>query len=233
MVNSGLVPIVTLDGLAGTGKTSVALALAHQLGWHVLASGMYYRFVAYASLRGLLTSEGDSDQLCTVFARADFACGACNHTLRVNAYGYDITQDLQSEAVAKRASDLAQHKNVRRELNAMMQRDVQAPGVVAEGRDMARCFQHAALHVVLTAKADVRARRRRCQLDELGMVGREHDGVKKALQLRDAQDGSRVTRGDKHKSGRVLRVDTSDVSVYEVAIRLMRALPDSCKSNNG
>lgn len=153
-------PVLAIDGPAGAGKGTVATALAERWGWHVLDSGALYRAVGLLALRRAVALADEA-------ALAGLAQGAAVrfHRGRVEIDGTDATAAIADPAVAAAASEVAAKPGVRAALLAAQRAFRQAPGLVADGRDMGTVvFPDAALKVFLTADVAERARRRHRQL---------------------------------------------------------------------
>lgn len=153
-------PVLAIDGPAGAGKGTVAAALAERWGWHVLDSGALYRAVGLLALRRAVALADEA-------ALAGLAQGAAVrfHRGRVEIDGTDATAAIADPAVAAAASEVAAKPGVRAALLAAQRAFRQAPGLVADGRDMGTVvFPDAALKVFLTADVAERARRRHRQL---------------------------------------------------------------------
>jgi cytidylate kinase len=134
---------------------------------------------------------------------------------RIFLSGQDVTDSLRGEAVASRASDVAQLQGVRSALLWRQRAFRRPPGLVAEGRDMGTVvFRDAALKVFLTASAPVRAQRRYNQLIDKGIDANLH-ALSRDLEQRDARDAARAV-APLAPAPDALQLDTSERSVDEV-----------------
>ncbi|MFN4103565.1 MAG: (d)CMP kinase, partial [Tepidimonas sp.] len=189
------IPVICIDGPTASGKGTLAAAVAHRLGYHVLDSGALYRVVGLAAERaGLPTDEA---------ALADPALaqrlGALAERLpvrfangRIWLAGDDVTDAVRSEAAGMAASRVSAVPAVRAGLLALQRGFRRLPGLVADGRDMGTVvFPDAPLKVFLTASAATRARRRYEQLISRGETA-SIDGLLADLEARDARDRSRA-----------------------------------------
>lgn len=173
--NLNPVPVVAIDGPSASGKGTVAQGVAARLAFYYLDSGAIYRAAALA-VRGAGTGLDKPAELATIVAAMNlrFAEG------RILLAGVDVTDRARSEAIGRDASRIAALPAVRAAL-LLRQRDFRmAPGLVADGRDMASViFPDAALKVFLTASIEERARRRVRQLAEAdarkGLIGKENN----------------------------------------------------------
>jgi len=154
------VRVVAIDGPVGSGKSTVAKAVAERLDLPYMESGAMYRVVALAALRQHV-DPSDGDALTELAAGIDMEVGE-----RVLLDGVDVTADLRSREVGQAVSAVAAVPGVRTELVRRQREWVEERGGgVVEGRDIASVvFPDAELKVFLTANAGERARRRK--LDE-------------------------------------------------------------------
>jgi len=157
------VRVIAVDGPVGSGKSTVARAVAARLDLPFLESGAMYRVVALVAVRrGIdLTAEGAADELTALAAEVDMELGE-----QVMVDGTDVTADLRSTEVGRAVSAVAAIAGVRRELVRRQREWVEGHGgAVVEGRDIGSVvFPDATLKVFLTASVTERARRR--ELDE-------------------------------------------------------------------
>jgi cytidylate kinase len=192
--------IVAIDGPAGAGKSTVARALAAQLGFRYLDTGAMYRALTWLALRRGLPL-GDADLL-GALARENpvtFDDGG-----RVLIDATDVTDAIRQAAVAR-------HPQVR-EVMRERQRELGEDGnVVIEGRDIGTVVApDADVKVYLVADPDVRARRRQDERPEIGA-----DALATDLRLRDESDRSRM-----QKAGDAVEIDTTDLRVEDVVARI-------------
>jgi len=221
MMNSQEIPVLTIDGPSGSGKGTIASLVAQDLGWHLLDSGALYRLVAFgAAQQGI---EMDDE-----VARADYAV-TMNVAFQVVEGTTEVLTLLDNQAVGdairsetcgNNASRVAALSRVRDAL-LQRQRDFrQAPGLVADGRDMGTVvFPDAGLKIFLTASAEVRAERRYKQLKEKG-ISASLAGLREEISERDARDSERKVAPLKPAADAVV-VDTSDLNIDEVVNQVM------------
>lgn len=194
--------VVAIDGPAGAGKSTVARALASELGFTYLDSGAMYRAVGLMLLR-----HGGA---------ASDAARALSIELgeRVIADGEDVTEAIRTPDVSEAASKVATNSAVRGAL-VEKQRALLATGDwVAEGRDIGTVVApDAAVKVFLTADATERARRRAAEL------GTDVQTVQRDQALRDAQDESREHSPLELAPG-AIQLDTSGLSIEQVVERI-------------
>ena len=202
-----LPPVIAIDGPSASGKGTVAQAVASALGWHYLDSGALYRLVALAALRSG-TALFDKSALGAMAANLDAEFCGCEILLNKQI----VTEDIRSEECGNAASAVAAIPEVREGLLQRQRAYRQAPGLVADGRDMGSVvFPDARLKVFLTATAETRAERRYKQLIDKGIVA-TLQSLLRDLKERDARDQSRsVAPLQQNPDARLL--DTTGMSV--------------------
>ena len=180
--------VVTIDGPAGAGKSTVAGRLAGRLGWRLLDTGAMYRAVTLAALRRGVDLQSDE-------ALGELA-GRITVQLppgRVLLDGEDVTASIRSLDVTRATRFSADSPDVRRRLVEWQRAFARAEGrVVTEGRDQGTIvFPDAPCKFYLTASDEERARRRHAEFLARG-VSIEYDAVLRDMLERDAQDASRA-----------------------------------------
>jgi len=180
------IPVIAIDGPTASGKGTVASLVAEKLGFHYLDSGALYRLVALASEKEAIdTQNGQKLGLLAQKLVISFEKG------QIILNGEVVTETIRTESIGLRASAIAIHPEVRKALVGVQQDFRKAPGLVADGRDMASViFPDASLKIFLTATAAARAERRYKQLIAKG-ISAKLDVLLQDLQERDARDSSR------------------------------------------
>jgi len=161
--------VITIDGPAGTGKSTAARKLAKKLGYLYLDTGAMYRAAALKALRTKtpLTHKPALTKLATA-ARITFRVDP-GHRVRVLLDGEDVSEEIRRPAISEAASVIATIPGVRRALVRQQQRIGAKGRVVAEGRDTGTVvFPQADLKFFLSANAAERAKRRWQELREAG-----------------------------------------------------------------
>jgi len=186
MPNSN-VPVIAIDGPTASGKGTVASRVAERLGFHLLDSGALYRLTALQALRDGV-DLGDEHAVATVGAQLPVRFVGTDILLA----GEDVGDAIRVEAVGNLASKIAALPAVRQALFGLQLNFRQAPGLVADGRDMGTViFPTAKLKVFLTASVAARAQRRYKQLIDKGFSA-NMDGLLADLQARDERDTNRA-----------------------------------------
>ncbi|VXC40844.1 cytidylate kinase [Pseudomonas sp. 8AS] len=218
---TGLATVITIDGPSGSGKGTVAGLLARQLGWNLLDSGALYRLLAFAARNhGIdLTNE---EALKTLAAHLDvqFIAASGGHGQRIILEGEEVTDDIRNEQVGAGASQVAALPAVR---DALLQRQRafrEAPGLVADGRDMGTVvFPEAPLKIFLTASAEERARRRYLQLK--GKVeGVSLPSLLDEIRARDERDMQRAVAPLKPAAD-AIQLDSTELTIEQVLERIL------------
>ena len=220
MDTQSISPVITIDGPSGVGKGTTSALLAEALGWHLLDSGAIYRAMALKAISEGITPENEAalkaaaESLDLRFEVAE------NSDIAVFLDGQQVNEQLRTEACGEMASKIAPNKAMRAALFDRQKDFQQAPGLVADGRDMGTVvFQSAPLKVFLTASAEERAKRRHKQLQQKGVDVRIRD-LLKDIEARDLRDSSRkvaplVPAKDAHV------IDTSVLSIDEVLSQVL------------
>lgn len=218
------VQVLTIDGPSGSGKGTIARAVADKLGWHLLDSGALYRAVGYAAgMAGLDLSDVDAVTRCAQTTRIVFRDPKDGGETRVIVNGHDATDEIRTETAGAAASAIAAVPSVRAALIAMQHAFRKRPGLVADGRDMGTViFPDAPCKVFLTASAAERAKRRYKQLKEKGLdvtlASLLHE-----IEARDVRDASRAVAPLKPATDAVL-VDTTSMPIEQVVAKVLSLL---------
>jgi CMP/dCMP kinase len=202
--------VIAIDGPAGSGKSTVARAVAAALGWAYLDSGAMYRCVALAALRaGVDTS--DQDAVGTVAEELDLRLEGQT----VELGGADVSDEIRSPEVSAAASVVSSYPRVREALVARQQRMIEGGRYVAEGRDIGTVVSPGApLKVFLTASDAARARRRSAQ------TGEDVSAVAEAIAGRDARDLGR-DHSPLRRADDAFELDTTALSVEAVVAEVV------------
>jgi cytidylate kinase len=183
--------IITIDGPAGSGKSTIARALARRLGWMFLDTGAMYRVVALLVKREGL-EIGETGRIAELAHTADIGFEPAQGDMKVWVGREEVTPEIRTEAVSQFASQISTIPSVRQAL-VQKQRDlgIKYGNIVTEGRDQGSVvFPHAELKVYLDADVAERARRRYEQLLDQGQSA-DMEKILVSLKERDLRDKTR------------------------------------------
>ncbi len=222
------IPVVTIDGPAGSGKGTIAQAVAEKLGWNILDSGALYRLVALAAQRkGLSVDVNEKtsvdNTLSSVARNLQVVFTPCNERVEICLEGDDVTDAIRTEECGSAASKVAADEAVRSAL-LQRQRDFQeAPGLVADGRDMGTVvFPEAGVKIYLTASPEIRGERRLNQLKQQG-INATLRGLICDIEARDARDSSRKVAPLIPAEDAII-IDTGTLSIDEVVSQVLKRI---------
>jgi len=209
------VPVITVDGPSGVGKGTTASLLSNYLGWNLLDSGAIYRALALKVLK----TEAEISDITTLVKLAKNLNLGFKAVIGEPALVYldevCVNTELRTEDCGSIASIIAVIPEVRAALLQRQKDFRQAPGLVADGRDMGTVvFQDAQIKFYLTATAGERAKRRYKQLKNKG-VSANIRALEKEIGARDARDSSRKVSPLVPAADAII-IDTSELSIDEV-----------------
>ncbi|MDM7860792.1 (d)CMP kinase [Alteromonas sp. ASW11-36] len=185
------IPVVTVDGPSGAGKGTLASMLANHLNWHLLDSGALYRVLAVATEHHGI-SPADEEAIVPLASGLDVTFETEGDSRKIVLEGEDVTDVIRTEEVGSVASQVAALPRVREALLRRQRAFEQAPGLIADGRDMGTVvFPEAVAKIFLTASAEARAERRFNQLKEKGMSVKL-SRLLSDIKARDERDTQRI-----------------------------------------
>ncbi len=208
--------VVTIDGPAGSGKSTVAKRLAEELGWRMLDTGAMYRAITLAAIRAEADLRDDAI-LANIVANVVITL----HPGRVLLDGEDVSQAIRSVEVTRATSAVADRPSVRQRLVELQHEFAREYDVVTEGRDQGTIvFPDALRKFFLTASLEERARRRLAEFVERG-EDTTLEAVMEDVRTRDDRDVSRAIAPMKPAPDATF-IDTTGLSLDIVLARLVR-----------
>lgn len=205
-----MMDIVTIDGPAGAGKSTVSRMVAERLGYSRIDTGAMYRAVAW-----LLREKGVDIHDINAVARICRDCTVRFDGERIAVNGVDVTDFIRTPAIDMLSSEVSAIPVVRERLAGLQMEIGKAGKCVAEGRDMGTVvFPHAAHKFFLTASPEERAQRRKKQLESVGEKVL-YATILKQIVVRDQADSNRSIAPLK-ASEDAIQVDSTSLSPGEV-----------------
>ncbi|OHB58756.1 MAG: cytidylate kinase [Planctomycetes bacterium RBG_13_44_8b] len=223
--------IVTIDGPAGSGKSTVARRLAEKLGAMFLDTGAMYRAVTLAAIRAGADMD-DEKQLLEIIRKSDFRFSAGRDKMAVYINGENVTEQIRQPEITANVRHIASRALLRDEL-VRMQRYFAAnyEKIVTEGRDQGTIvFEDADVKFYLTADARERARRRQAELKENGNI-ESLEQIQKAIEQRDKSDENRSI-GPLKPAPDAIVIDTTNLSLEQVVEKVHHYVKEKCSKKS-
>ena len=213
MRKNGLV--ISIDGTAGTGKSTVGKAVAQKLGYGFLSTGELYRALAYKVYEAQLPPE-DGAAVLALAKRLQFTfVRQSDAVLKMHVDGEFLGAKLHLEEVGNVASKVSTHKEARAVHTEKMRQAGQDGGIIMEGRDIGTVvFPDAEVKFYLSATPQERAKRRVKQLEEAG-ESPDYEKILALIEERDYRDSHRAASPLRPADGAVI-IDTSSMTQDEV-----------------
>ncbi len=212
--------IITIDGPAGSGKSTIAKSVAEKLGITFLDTGAMYRAVTLTAMKAGFDLT-DPDVILKLITKTNFKFKEQNGQMLVTINNTDITEKIRHPEVTENVHFIASDELIRQKL-VQMQRSFayQQTNIVTEGRDQGTvAFPYADFKFFLTASEAERARRRQAQLKETG-IDVPVEEILESIKKRDDKDISRSTGALKAADDAVI-IDTTEMSVEEVVEQII------------
>ncbi|QXX86877.1 (d)CMP kinase [Acinetobacter lwoffii] len=225
------VQIITIDGPSGSGKGTLAAKLAAHYQFHLLDSGALYRLLGLSLHHHDLLDSLDTKlpECVQIATNLDIQFVSTATGVQVWLDGEDVSQTIRTERVGEFASKVAAIPELRTAMVSRQHAFAQAPGLVADGRDMATSiFPNAQAKIYLTASAESRAQRRVKQLQGMGLDVKISDILANII-ARDKRDMERTVAPLKPADDAYI-IDSSDLNIDEV-FQLMTTYVDQQLAN--
>lgn len=218
--------IVTIDGPAGAGKSSIAKQVAERLGFDFLDTGAMYRAVTLGVIRAQIGLQ-DIDALVAYAQKVSLRWD----DNRIYLDGVDVTEEIRTPVVTSAIRHLADLPEVRQQLSTQQRRIAKGRNIVTEGRDQGSdVFPDAECKIFLTASPEERARRRQQQLADVGRYLPLED-VLAAQEKRDAEDQNRPIGALRAADDAVI-LDSDGMSSDEVLQRTLQIVEEIMGASN-
>jgi cytidylate kinase len=215
---SNITPVITIDGLASSGKSTVSKKLSQILGFYILDSGILYRTFAYLKNIGeieLFHQDNISKLIKEIVLEPTEKLG-----FNVIYKNTNITQYLHFEEIGHLASIVSKNEILRAELLPLQHACIKKPGLIANGRDMGtKVFPDSVLKLYFTADIGVRAKRRYEQLIKNGSEPKLED-IRKSLEDRDEKDINRDISPLKAAKDAVI-IDSTQLNVESILDKIL------------
>jgi cytidylate kinase len=206
-----------------SGKTAVGLALARELGYRLVDTGMIYRAVAWLALeRGADVDDEPAVLALTRAARFELGQPAANGGPTISVDRRDVTAELRTPAVDRSVSHVSRMAGVRQAVLDLQRRLAHDGRIIMLGRDIGTVvLPDAPLKVYLDASAEVRAKRRHAELQAAG-IERSREEILAELRQRDEMDSNRHVSPLRPAADAVV-IDTDALSLEQVIERVREA----------
>ncbi|MGB3975074.1 MAG: (d)CMP kinase [bacterium] len=222
--------IVTIDGPAASGKSTVAGLVAEKLGYAFLDTGAMYRAIAFGALENGIPAE-ESGGLHAYLEDADLEIHYQNKVMHLVLNGRDITQLIRHKDMGQHASDYSKLHSVRVFCTDLQRRLGQSGKLVCEGRDMGTVvFPGARWKFFLTASLEERAIRRWRELKTKG-ENISLEEIKNSLMLRDLQDSNRALAPLKPADDAHI-IDTTEMQIDGVVEKIVEVVFESIEKKS-
>ena len=211
--------VITIDGPAGAGKSTVSKTLAKKLDYVYLDTGALYRALAYKTLK-LEISLDEVSALANLCSNATVVLKNIDGQMKVYLDGENVEEKIRTEEVGLIASKISTFAAVRERLLNLQREAGAEGGIVAEGRDMGSVvFPHADYKFYLDANLEERIKRRYKELLEKGATV-EYKSIQKDMFARDKQDKQREIAPLKAPDGAII-IDSDNLSAVEVVDKII------------
>jgi CMP/dCMP kinase len=212
-------PVVTIDGPAGAGKSTVSKLLAKKLDCIYLDTGALYRALAYKTLR-LKISPDDVSSLAGLCSGTSVVLKNVSGQMKVYVDGEDVEDKIRTEKIGLAASKISTFPVVREKLLSLQREAGISGGIVAEGRDMGSVvFPNADYKFYLDAKLEERTKRRHKELLEKGSSVK-YELIQEDMHSRDKQDKERELAPLKAPEGAII-IDSDNLTIEQVVNKII------------
>ena len=221
---------IAIDGYSSCGKSTLAKALAHKLGYHYIDTGAMYRAVTWYALQHQLIDHNHqvhSNDLISALPNLEisFELNPATHHSDVLLNGQNIEREIRTMKVSDHVSKVSAIREVREKMVSMQRKMGKSKGVIMDGRDIGtHVFPKAELKLFMTADPDVRAKRRQDEFSSKGQYFSIEE-VKHSLLQRDHEDINRK-ESPLIKAEDAVVIDNSDLSREEQLEFVLKLVSD-------
>lgn len=214
--------VITIDGPTSSGKNSVGFLLSKKLGYQYIDTGMIYRVGTYLVLINNVRLD-EIESITNIFKNLNIKIETTNDGLRIFNDGEDLTEKLHSKEVTENVSIVAAIREIRQVTKIIQRQLGQGKNTVMTGRDIgSEIFPRAKHKFFLTAKVEIRARRRYEQLVKVE-PGIKYKDVLKSMIDRDKKDSTREVSPLRIPEGAVV-IDNSNLSVEQTVEEMLKKI---------
>lgn len=216
--------VITIDGPAGAGKSSAAMALARRLGFDYLDTGATYRAATWKALKAGVDMN-DAAQVAEQTRRARIEFVEQNGGKRLFCDGHDVTEAIRTPRVTENIYHVADEPQARQALIRLQRQMAAGRDIVTEGRDQGtEVFPDAEVKFFLDASVEERAARRLRDLQRAGVEATRQQ-VEEQIRIRDIQDNSRPA-GALRKTQDMILIDNTGLSADQVVQHMYEAIAE-------
>lgn len=211
--------VITIDGPAGSGKSTVAKLVADRLGFAFLDTGAIYRALAFLAQTSQISWD-DEDKLAQLAANLKIEFKRIHGTNRIFVNNQDISEQIRTPQISQGASQVSRHPKVRQTLLKFQREFANHNSLVAEGRDTGSVvFPNASTKIFLNASVHVRAERRYKELLASGH-NVQLEKIQKEVEERDVRDSTRKV-APLCPAPDAIVIDTSDMNIDQVVEKII------------
>jgi CMP/dCMP kinase len=219
--------IITIDGPAASGKSTIARLLAAKLNATFLDTGAMYRAATLAAMKAKIDMTSQH-QILEILNNTQFEFISSHHGMRVQIDGVDVTEEIRHPKVTANARFIAGLAAARKYLVSLQRSFAENHGrIITEGRDQGTvAFPDADVKFFLTAELGERTRRRQAELKSKGIEQGDEE-ISQLIEKRDQSDKNRAV-GPLKIAENAINVDTTNLTVEQVVDKLLGYVKERC-----